>query len=50
MLPQRLSDVLTHFAHTFAEGLKVMRSPGHLAVAIGLVAAGLALDRARRSG
>ena len=33
-LPQRLSDVLTHFTRTFAEGLKVMRSPGHLAVAM----------------
>lgn len=33
-LPQRLSDMLTHFTRTFAEGLKVMRSPGHLAVAM----------------
>jgi len=33
-LPHRLSDMVTHFSRTFAEGLKVMRSPGHLAVAM----------------
>jgi uncharacterized protein (TIRG00374 family) len=33
-LPTKLSDMVTHFMRTFAEGLKVMRSPGHLAYAM----------------
>lgn len=32
-LPPRAGNAVTHFVQTFAEGLKVMRSPGHLAVA-----------------
>jgi uncharacterized protein (TIRG00374 family) len=33
-LPARLAGGLAHFVQTFAEGLKVMRSPAHLAVAV----------------
>ena len=33
-LPPRVGTAVEHFVRTFAEGLKVMRSPGHLAVAI----------------
>ena len=32
-LPPKAGDAVAHFVQTFAEGLKVMRSPGHLAVA-----------------
>jgi uncharacterized protein (TIRG00374 family) len=32
-LPPRAGNAVAHFAQTFAEGLKVMRSPGHFAVA-----------------
>jgi uncharacterized protein (TIRG00374 family) len=33
-LPARAAAFLSHIVQTFAEGLKVMRSPGHLAVAM----------------
>jgi len=33
-LPGRMGHALAGFVRTFAEGLKVMRSPGHLAVAL----------------
>ena len=33
-LPPRFAALVTHLVQTFAEGLKVMRSPGHLAVAM----------------
>jgi uncharacterized protein (TIRG00374 family) len=33
-LPTRLATLVSHVVQTFAEGLKVMRSPGHLAVAM----------------
>ena len=34
-LPERAATLVSHLVQTFAEGLKVMRSPGHLAVAMG---------------
>jgi uncharacterized protein (TIRG00374 family) len=34
-LPERAAKMVSHLVQTFAEGLKVMRSPGHLAVAFG---------------
>jgi uncharacterized protein (TIRG00374 family) len=33
-LPPRIAALVTHLVRTFAEGLKVMRSPSHLAVAM----------------
>jgi uncharacterized protein (TIRG00374 family) len=33
-LPERAAKLVSHLVQTFAEGLKVMRSPGHLAVAM----------------
>jgi uncharacterized protein (TIRG00374 family) len=33
-LPPRASTAFAHFVQTFTEGLRVMRSPGHLAVAV----------------
>ena len=33
-LPERAGTLVSHLVKTFAEGLKVMRSPGHLAVAM----------------
>jgi uncharacterized protein (TIRG00374 family) len=33
-LPERVATVARHLVQTFAEGLRVMRSPGHLAVAM----------------
>jgi uncharacterized protein (TIRG00374 family) len=33
-LPGRFGEAVGGFAQTFAEGLKVMRSPGHLAIAL----------------
>lgn len=33
-LPERAAQLVSHLVRTFAEGLRVMRSPGHLAVAM----------------